>query len=289
MNLLDVVARRLPPGPWEEGEKIPWDDRAFSERMLEVHLSQENDWASRRTAVIEQQVNWIEQHFLGPRSRVLDLGCGPGLYTHLLAQLGHDCVGLDIGPASIDYARERAREGGVSARYELADIRETDFGEGFDLVTSIFGEFNVFRPEDARLILRKARSALRSGGHILVECHTHEEVKRQGNSPPSWHTSEHGLFADYPHAWLEEHFWDESSGAATTRYMIVDARDGGVALYASTMQAYTDEQFEALLVQAGFGDVRRFGSLGESGAEFEGRLQAFAGRRAEDSAKSARR
>ena len=38
--------------------KIPWDEPAFSQRMLENHLSQEHDWASRRRAVIEQQVAW---------------------------------------------------------------------------------------------------------------------------------------------------------------------------------------------------------------------------------------
>lgn len=28
--------------------KIPWDEPAFSQRMLENHLSQDHDWASRR-------------------------------------------------------------------------------------------------------------------------------------------------------------------------------------------------------------------------------------------------
>ncbi|EBO1314042.1 class I SAM-dependent methyltransferase, partial [Salmonella enterica] len=31
----------------DEG-KIPWDEPAFSQRMLENHLSQDHDWASRR-------------------------------------------------------------------------------------------------------------------------------------------------------------------------------------------------------------------------------------------------
>lgn len=42
-----------------EESKIPWDEPAFSQRMLENHLSQEHDWASRRQTVIEQQVTWI--------------------------------------------------------------------------------------------------------------------------------------------------------------------------------------------------------------------------------------
>ncbi len=40
MNLLDRVHRTPVPAPWAEGEKIPWDDPAFSARMLVEHLSQ---------------------------------------------------------------------------------------------------------------------------------------------------------------------------------------------------------------------------------------------------------
>lgn len=35
---------------------------------------------------------------------MLDLGCGPGLYSHRLATLGHRVHGIDFGPASIAYA-----------------------------------------------------------------------------------------------------------------------------------------------------------------------------------------
>jgi hypothetical protein len=35
MKLKGIIKRKLPPGPWEEGEKIPWNDPLFSERMLE--------------------------------------------------------------------------------------------------------------------------------------------------------------------------------------------------------------------------------------------------------------
>ncbi|VEA21601.1 SAM-dependent methyltransferase [Salmonella enterica subsp. enterica] len=56
--------------------KIPWDEPAFSQRMLENHLSQDHDWASRRLTVIEQQVTWITRQ-LPAGARILDLGCGP--------------------------------------------------------------------------------------------------------------------------------------------------------------------------------------------------------------------
>jgi hypothetical protein len=80
MNLLDMIERTAIPAPWSEGEKIPWDEPGFSERMLKEHLSQEHDAASRRTEHIDAHVDWIHRELLGERpARVLDLGCGPGL------------------------------------------------------------------------------------------------------------------------------------------------------------------------------------------------------------------
>ena len=244
-----------------------------------MHLSQEHDWATRRHLLVDRHVDWIERHFLEPESRVLDLGCGPGFYTHRLAKRGHDCVGLDFSPASIAHAKEQAGKEGLSVTYRQEDVRDVEYGEGFDLVMMIFGEINVFRRKVVEEILNKSRDSLKQGGRILVECHTFKEVKRQGEMPPLWRAAESGLFADHPHLWLEEHFWHADCAAATTRYLIVDTRNGSVTRYASTMQAYTDEQYGSMLTEAGFSDIRGFQAMGEAGPEFAGKLQIFSGRK----------
>lgn len=102
MNIEEMINRHIPPLPWDEGEKIPWHEAEFSQRMLKEHLSQRHDAASRRLSLIEQHIAWIERTFLHKKpSRVLDLGCGPGLYLTRLAQRGYDCVGIDFAPASL--------------------------------------------------------------------------------------------------------------------------------------------------------------------------------------------
>ena len=97
MSLLEVAGRQPVGEPWVEGEKIPWHDPDFSERMLAEHLSQSHDAASRRFDRIDRHVAWIHRELLeGVPTRVLDLGCGPGLYTSRLARLEHECVGIDF-------------------------------------------------------------------------------------------------------------------------------------------------------------------------------------------------
>ncbi|MDF2630630.1 MAG: methylase involved in ubiquinone/menaquinone biosynthesis [Symbiobacteriaceae bacterium] len=260
MNLHDILHRITPPVPWSEGDNIPWNDPDFSRRMLKEHLSQSHDAASRRFPIIDGQVGWIHTDLLGARpSRILDLGCGPGLYANRLARHGHTCLGIDFSPASIAYAREHAAP---SATFIEGDLRTTAFGDGYDLVMLLFGEFNVFRPADAREILRRAHAALAPGGHLLLEVSTHASLMAIGGAAATWSTRLAGLWSDRPYLCLEESFWDETAQAATTRYYVVDGQSGTAERYASSYQAYTDDGYRTLLAQAGFTRVELLAAVG---------------------------
>ena len=262
LKLKDIVQRSSKPKPWAEGEKIPWNDPGFSRRMLREHLSQEHDWASRRATIIQSQVEWIHREVLSGRpARILDLGCGPGLYTSQLARMGHKCSGVDFSPASIEYAREYAQKEQLHCSYDLQDIRKVELGSLYDLAMLIYGEFNVFRPSEAKQILRKAHAAIRPGGSILLEVHTFDVVHQIGLQPTSWYSAEAGLFSDRPHLCLEEHFWDEGQCATTIRYFIVDSQTSQVTRYASSMQAYNQEQYLDMMMEGNFHDVEFLPSL----------------------------
>ncbi|MGC9397178.1 MAG: class I SAM-dependent methyltransferase [Anaerolineae bacterium] len=262
MNLIDIVNRTPIPEPWAEGEKIPWNEPAFSMRMLHEHLSQDHDLASRRFATIDAHVAWIRRHILcGEPARVLDLGCGPGFYAQRLARMGHTCIGVDFSPASIAYAKAQAEGTGLPLTYIEGDVRTIDYGSGYDLVMFIYGEFNVFRPTDARGILQKAYQTLKPGGWLLLEPHTFAAVESLGKVANSWYTTGSGLFSERAHFCLTENSWDAEGAVATERHFIIDALTGDVTRYASSMQAYTDEQYRALLTTCGYHDVRFYPSL----------------------------
>ena len=273
MKLMDVVHRQSVPKPWAEGEKIPWNAPDFSRRMLNEHLSQEHDAASRRFGIIDKHVKWIHDQVLkGNPTRILDLGCGPGLYTNRLTRLGHRCVGIDFSPASIAYAREQAEEAGLECTYIHQDIRTADYGDGYGLVMLIFGEFNVFRPGEARGILEKAYRALVPNGFLLLEPHTFETVVRIGKHPSSWYSAEKGLFSDEPHLCLQENFWDTEANVAIERYYVIDAAAGEVTRHSASTQAYTNKEYRSLLAECGFGEVMFYPSLGGSVGSPEGDL-----------------
>lgn len=262
MDLMDIIHRQAVPRPWAEGDKILWNDPEFSRRMLIEHLSQQHDAASRRFDIIDQQVEWIHRAVLECRpTRILDLGCGPGLYSSRLARLGHECVGLDFSPASVQYAQEAARLQGLACAYVQDDIRTADYSQGYGLVMLIFGELNVFRPAEARSILEKAYQALVEGGRLLLEVHTVAAVQAICEAPRSWYSTEGGLFLDRPHICLMEAFWDAEENVATERFFIVEAPAGKVTRHAASTQAYSDDEYHSLLAQAGFEDAAFHPSL----------------------------
>jgi SAM-dependent methyltransferase len=267
MNLSDVLNRNPFPAPWSEGDKIPWNEPGFSKRMLREHLSQQHDAASRRFAVIDRHCAWIHAHVLGGRpARVLDLGCGPGLYAQRLAHLGHAITGLDFSPASIEYAREQVEGAGLDCRFELIDLRSADFGNGFDLVMLIYGEINAFQPSDARRILEKAHAALLPGGRLVLEVHTLDSLREQGQQAPTWFSAKSGLFSEQPHLCLSESFWHEEQAVAINRYYIIDAQSHDVEQMEECLKAYSEAQYRSLLAECGFVEITRYpGLAGEDG------------------------
>jgi SAM-dependent methyltransferase len=171
--------------------------------------------------------------------------------------LGHECLGVDFSPASIRYARERAAERGsgpVPPRFEQADLRNAEFGGPHDLAMLLFGELNVFRPSDARLILGKAARALAPGGRLLLEVHDDATIEGIGRGAATWAASAGGLFSPRPHLCLVERHWDEASAVATIRYDVVDAESGAVGHFAQSMQAWAESGYRRLLEECGFGD-----------------------------------
>jgi SAM-dependent methyltransferase len=259
LSVTDIIERQRPE-PWQEADHLPWDDPDFSERMLQEHLSQAHDAASRRSEIIDQHVLFIHEQILGSQpARVLDLCCGPGLYVQRLCRFGHRCLGIDFSPASIRYAVQTASTDGNSA-FVQEDIRRADFGENYDLVMLLYGEFNVFPPQDARLILRKAAAALKPKGKLLLEPSPETHIRRLGTLNPTWYSSYAGLFSAMPHLVLNESFWDERQRAATQRYFVVES-NGSVRRIAMSYQAYSDSQYRELLAECGFKDIEFLPSL----------------------------
>ncbi|NDJ75678.1 MAG: class I SAM-dependent methyltransferase [Chloroflexi bacterium] len=235
-----IINRNRVPTEWR---KIPWHDPDFSQRMLREHLAQDHDLASRRLAIIDQQVAWLHREVLAETpATILDLGCGPGFYADRLTRLDHTVPGIDISPASIAYAREHC-----AGTFILGDARSHDLGNGYDLVMMVYGELNAFAPDDAARIIDRAYQALKPGGRLLLEVHTYDMIERIGHEPPTWHTAPSGLFSDQPYLCLSEALFEDN--CALSHYYVIEQESEEMTHYAAMHQAYTDDGYRHLLRQ----------------------------------------
>jgi len=74
-----------------------------------------------------------------PGTRVLDVGCGIGRWSRLLAARGASVTGIDVSPTMIAEARRRASAGSLrgQCRFLVQDLAALQAGERFDLVLSV--------------------------------------------------------------------------------------------------------------------------------------------------------
>ena len=98
------------PVPFDAGAELDWGRPEYARRLLREHLDQTHDGASRRRSVIAGQVRRLRRLLPPAPARILDAGCGPGLYAVPLAALGHEVTGIDVSAPALRHARGLARE-----------------------------------------------------------------------------------------------------------------------------------------------------------------------------------
>jgi SAM-dependent methyltransferase len=103
--------------------------------------------------------------------RVLDLACGSGRHSLELRRRGFEVVGADISADLIEIARRDAAEADLEVEFVLADLRELDYEEEFDLVLNLNdGAIGYLESdEENRRSFEVISRALRPGGRNLVQ------------------------------------------------------------------------------------------------------------------------
>ena len=253
-NLLEHLRR---PALYERTTEKFWNDPYIAAQMLEAHLDPDLDGASRSPEFINRSADWIMSLLPNDTKRqiaLLDIGCGPGLYTKLFAQRGLRVTGLDFSENSIAYARRHDPD----SEYIFQDYLSMDFDNMFDMVTLIYCDYGALIPQERRELLGRIHKALRPGGLFLFDVFT--PVRGEGEEDDtSWDTyPDGGFWSAKPHICLEaEYYYGET--AQGSRHVIIE--ENGIRCFNIwncyfTRQSLLDETMDFGFSEVGFyGDV----------------------------------
>lgn len=180
--------------------------------------------------------------------RVLDIGCGTGVFALLLAERGTEVVGVDPARASVDVAR--AKPGAERVRWIRGDATALP-PLRVDLATMTANVAQEIVDEDAwQGTLKGAFEALRPGGRLVFE--TRNPAERAWET---WNREATHRVTEIPGVGSVETWLDltEVTGPLVTfRWTYVFAADGQVLTSDSTLRFREREEVEADLIAQGY-------------------------------------
>lgn len=255
-----VIALQQKPVPFTPGEVLFWDDPYISTQMLAAHLSPDIEAASRLPQTIDRTVKWlIEKLALKAGDAVLDLGCGPGLYTSRLARAGLRVTGVDYSRRSIDYASGYAAEHGLTITYRYQNYLELADESQYDAVLLIYGDFCPLSPVQRAALLQNVTRALKPGGRFVLDVST-RECRRKHSNKHGWRALESGFWKAGAHLLLEDGFDYPEQSIWLDQSIVIEA-DGKMSVYRNWFQDYTPETIADELAVHGFAVEGLFGDL----------------------------
>ena len=147
---------------------------------------------------------WLD---IEPGTRVLDVGCGVGRWSSLLAARGGLVTGMDLSPTMITQAQRRARAMGVAnrCRFLVQDLAQLDAGETFDLIVGVTVLQHILEPQALQAAVQRMADHLAPGGRMVLLEAAPARVARHCDTTV-FRARERGVYLDlFAEAGLELH------------------------------------------------------------------------------------
>ncbi len=231
-----------------------WKHPHISRSLLAAHLDEGTDAASRRPGAIKATIEWLQGSVLAKASKILDLGCGPGLYAETLAAAGHEVTGLDFSAGSIAHARASAARKGLAIRYVEGSYLEADLSAladgGFDAAMMIYCDLGALSPADRSGVLANVLACLKPGGAFVFDLFGPElyESTKEGRN---WDIGQGGFWSEKAYLHLEYSRKYPDSRTLLRAHIVAEA-DGRIERYVFRDCCFDAEGIKALALEAGF-------------------------------------
>ena len=138
-----------------------WDKAAAS-------FDEEPDHGLRDPVIREQWTDFLRASLPYTQATVLDMGCGTGSLSVVLAGLGHSVTGIDVSPAMISLARAKASALDLNIEFHEMDAASPELPpHRFDAIVCRHLLWTL--PEPKRVLQRWSHLLKQKGRFILIE------------------------------------------------------------------------------------------------------------------------
>jgi len=109
----------------------------------------------------------------------LDLGCGYGRFTNILARQGYRIEGIDISPNLVAKARKIAKSEGINTKFKIGDIRKLPYkNDSFDVLICMWSVFaELPKEKDQIKSLKEMLRVLKDGGLAFLDLPEPQKIK----------------------------------------------------------------------------------------------------------------
>lgn len=115
----------------------------------------------------------MDENLQQERNSILDIGCGTGTLTELLAAKGYDMIGIDNSQEMLQIAMEKREKSGLDILYLLQDMREFELYGTVGAVISVCDSLNyLLEEEDLLQTFRLVNNYLYPGGVFIFDFNT---------------------------------------------------------------------------------------------------------------------
>lgn len=237
-----------------------WENSHISKGLLKAHLDVSLDSATRNHEFVHKSVEWISM-LVPPKEypELLDLGCGPGIYTELFYKKGYSVTGIDLSQNSIQYAVNSAYKNELCIKYILDDYTKLHFTCKYNLITLIYCDFGILPTQTRRELLEKIYKALLPNGVLIFDVFT--PLKYEGiQESKSWDISENGFWHEKLCLTLNSFYRYDEDNTFLNQYTLV-TKDSEIFKYNVWEHTFTIKELEYELTHAGFNDINFFSDV----------------------------
>ena len=250
-----------------------WTDEYTSSQMLQYHLNGDIDISSRKAEFIDRSVEWIASRInIGPGVKIVDFGCGPGLYASRLARKQAELTGIDFSARSIEYARKTAIDEGLSIRYINQNYLEFETEDRFDLILMIMCDFCALSPVQQKRMLDKFHTILKPGGSVLLDVYSLAAFEKRKEISIYEANLLNGFWSHGKYYGFLNTFKYDEETVVLDKYTIIEA--GRTRTVYNWLQYFSPEALEREFVESGFTLAAQYSDV--AGSEFDPGKEEFA-------------